>query len=807
MNDARKTKVELIAEIRALRERVASLAAGGSAADPTRVSSREEEGRYRHILENLRAIIVETDDQGRFTYVSPTITEVLGYAPEELLNRRGLQRIHKEDRAVVAELFQKALTSKKGTKLVYRARHKNGHWLWLETTLDTYRTADGSTYTVALAWDVTDVKRAEEALRESEALYRALAENASDLIAEVDDDGRFVFISPNCSALLGYRAEDLIGRTLRESGIIDNIHPEDREFLLKSFERDVASGGKGGQIEFRYRHADGTWRWFDSKASTYRKSDGALRAVVISREVSERVRAQRELRESEERYRVVAEASRDMITEMDMEGRLVYASPTCEQVLGYAPTELVGTMPLSLVHPEDVDPASQALVEAMENQTPSRLKPIRLRRRDGSWLWAEGTGIRYRRANGELRFLAVTRDITERRRAEQERRELEERMREAQKLESLGVLAGGVAHDFNNLLTPILGDASLALMDLPADSPMRARLQKIQRAAQRAATLTHQMLAYGGKGPLLVEPLDLSGLVQEMGQLLESAVSGKAVLTYELPADLPAIEADAAQVSQVVMNLITNASDALGDGEGRVTVRSGTVDADRVSLSQAILGDELPEGTYVYFEVVDNGCGMDAETRSRIFEPFFTTKFTGRGLGLAAVLGIVRRHRGAIEIESEPDRGTRFRVLFPSSPRPPARDRSEPAGAEEWTGSGTVLVVEDDDQVREIAEDTLKRAGLSVLCAAGGREGVELFRRHVDEIRAVLLDQTMPAMSGEGAFDAMRRIRPDAPIILVSGYSEEGAAERFAGKGLTGFLQKPFLPTTLIEKVRQVFEE
>ncbi len=652
-----------------------------AATDATRGSSPEGEGRYRHVLENVRAIIVETDSRGRFTYVSPTITEVLGYPPEELVNRRGLEGIHEEDRAAVAKLFRKLITSGRGTKLVYRARHKNGHWVWLETTLSSYRTVDGSTYTVALARDVTEVKRAEEALRESEALYRTLAENASDLIAEVDGDGRFRFVSPNCFAMLGYRASDLIGRTLHESGVVENIHPDDRETLLEAFQGGIATGDDGGQIEFRYRHADGTWRWFDSKAKTYRTSEGALRAVVISRDVTERVRAQRELRQ------------------------------------------------------------------------------------------------------------------------------LEERMRQAQKLESLGVLAGGIAHDFNNLLTPILGEASLALMDLAPGSPARRGLQNIQRAGHRAAALTNQMLAYAGKRPLLVEPLNLSQLVREMAQLVESATAGKPVLAYDLLEDLPAVEADAAQLSQVVMNLITNASEAVGDGHGRITLRTGTVDADRVALAQTYLGDDLEGGIYVYVEVADTGCGMDAETRARIFDPFFTTKFTGRGLGLAAVLGIVRGHKGAIEIESEPGRGTRFRVLFPRSTRPPALGPSEPVDVQEWRGSGVVLVVEDDDGVREFIEVTLKRCGLSVLCAADGREGIELFRRHRDEIRVVLLDRTMPTTSGEEAFDEMRRIRPDARIILVSGYSGEKATEHFAGKGLAGFLQKPFLPQTLLQKVRALLKE
>ena len=406
-------------------------------------------------------------------------------------------------------------------------------------------------------------------------------------------------------------------------------------------------------------------------------------------------------------------------------------------------------------------------------------------------------------------MVAVSRDVTGIVNAAEERRKLEERMQQAQKLESLGMMAGGVAHDFNNLLTPILGDASLALMDLPDDSEVRVRLQKIQRAAHRAATLTNQLLDYAGIGSIDTEPLDLSRLVLEMGQLLQSAVSKKAVLAYDLANDLPAIEGDAAQLSQVVMNLITNASEAIETrrpGESRIAIRSGTVEADRKSLSQLFLGEGLPEGTYVYFEVEDTGCGMDAETRARIFDPFFTTKFTGRGLGLAAVLGIVRKHGGAIEIESEVDRGTRVRVLCPAVGQQVQRMEPQQLDPSSWRASGTVLVADDDEGACELMAETLERAGLSVLRAEDGAQAVEIFREHAEAIRLVVLDRTMPGESGAEALEDIRRIRRDVPVLLVSGYSQESSAQRFAGKHVDGFLQKPFLPETLLEKIRDLLE-
>jgi CheY-like chemotaxis protein len=291
-----------------------------------------------------------------------------------------------------------------------------------------------------------------------------------------------------------------------------------------------------------------------------------------------------------------------------------------------------------------------------------------------------------------------------------------------------------------------------------------------------------------------------------MGQLLGSAVSRNIVLDYDMPEDLPPIEADPAQLSQVVMNLITNASEAIGAAEGRISLRTGMLEVRAADLRRAVFGSELAEGPHVYLEVVDDGCGMDDATRSRIFDPFFTTKFTGRGLGLAAVLGIVRGHEGAIEIESAPGRGTRVRVFFPCALGAPAPPAAAAADLGAWRGEGTVLVVDDDEGARDVICDTLRRAGLRALCAANGREGVECLRRHRNEIRVVVLDRTMPVASGEQTFELMRKTDATVPILLVSGYSEERATDRLCADGLDGFLQKPFQPEQLVEQVRRLIE-
>jgi CheY-like chemotaxis protein/two-component sensor histidine kinase len=314
------------------------------------------------------------------------------------------------------------------------------------------------------------------------------------------------------------------------------------------------------------------------------------------------------------------------------------------------------------------------------------------------------------------------------------------------------------------------------------------------------------MLAYSGKGSFVLVAVDLNQLVEEMSHLLKTAISKNTSLKHDFAENLPAIEADAAQIQQVIMNLITNASDALGDKSGMVTLSTGVTEVDRAYLADARLSNEVPEGSYVHVEVSDTGAGMDGETQKRIFDPFFTTKVTGRGLGLAAVLGIVRGHEGAIRVQSEAGRGTTFRVLFPASERKAEATVADQESSEAWQGSGTILVVDDEEGVRAVVRSMLEASGFTVMTACDGREGLDLFRKHAADLTAVLLDMTMPHMDGPSAFTEMHRIDPGLPVILMSGYSEQEATSRFAGRGLSGFIQKPFRPADMLMRLRRVLE-
>jgi PAS domain S-box-containing protein len=433
--------------------------------------------------------------------------------------------------------------------------------------------------------------------------------------------------------------------------------------------------------------------------------------------------------------------------------------------------------------------------------------------------------IRALNAELESRIAARTADLTAAQRLSQELFEKEQDARRAalaseaqsrhvQKLESIGVLAGGIAHDFNNLLHVVLGNADIALSNLTAGSPAREPLEEVVRATLRAADLTRQLLAYSGKGAFVVRHLDLSTEVREMATLLRTSISKQATLAWELAPNLPAVNADPTQIRQIVMNLITNASDALGETGGVITLRTGVTRLEELEhqrFGAPPHGEEPHEQSkepLVYLEIGDTGAGMSPDTLSRIFDPFFSTKFSGRGLGLAAVMGIVRSHHGLIRIRTEPGQGTAFRVLFPAVGGAAPKAQKPQAERSEWRGSGTILVVEDEEGVREVAERMLQDIGFETVAAEDGRHALDLMDEVGDRVTAVLLDLSMPRMGGAETFRRLRQIRPDLPILMMSGYTEQVVAPQFndSGPGNTGFLQKPFLAEDLIAVLRRFAE-
>jgi signal transduction histidine kinase/CheY-like chemotaxis protein len=417
-------------------------------------------------------------------------------------------------------------------------------------------------------------------------------------------------------------------------------------------------------------------------------------------------------------------------------------------------------------------------------------------RKDGRPIWISVTASPIRDRHGDVVAISTTaRDITE-------IKALEEQLRQAAKLESLGVLAGGIAHDFNNLLVGILGNASLVRDTLPPSSSVRPMLESVIDASQRAAVLTRQLLAYAGKGKFVIQPVDVSDLVRDMTKLVKASIPKSVVLRPRLAPGLPPVVADMAQIQQLIMNLVINAAEAIGDNPGSVTITTGEQQiVDGETSGTTVGADPITPGRYVFFEVEDDGAGMDEATIAKIFDPFFTTKFTGRGLGLSAALGIVRGHQGFIQVASSPGLGSMFKVLFPV-----AQERIAPQPVHEvkndLTGSGVILVVDDEEMVRRVATMMLADLGYTILEAANGQEAIELLQHNLSNIMLVILDLSMPVMDGEECLRRLRSVKPDVPVLLSSGFSETEAARRFQSAGAATFLQKPYTAQHLADLVK-----
>jgi len=514
--------------------------------------------------------------------------------------------------------------------------------------------------------------------------------------------------------------------------------------------------------------------------------------IELKMQNAELRRTQEELEGSRARYFDLYDLAPVGYFTLDEWGLILEANLTAAKLLGVARSALV-KWPLSrFILPEDQNIHYQHFKPLLGTGVPQSWE-LRLLRKDAAPFWARVEATTAQDADGASVCRAVVSDITERKRSE-------EQMLQTQKLESIGLLAGGIAHDFNNLLVGVIGNASLARDILPTGCSAFELLDRVVESGEQAAFLTRQMLAYSGKGRFVIELMNLSTLIPQMSGLVQPSISKKIVLEFELDPDLLPIRADRGQVQQVFMNLVLNAAEAIGSDAGLILVKTGRQDVDEQNLRHDPGGAELRPGPYVYLEVRDTGCGMDEATKARIFDPFFSTKFMGRGLGLAAVGGIVRAHEGSIQVTSRPGKGTCFTVLFPVADRAAVTASAAPAGS--LLGAGTVLVVDDQEVVRKVVKRGLERYGYQVLLADSGPAAMDVCKRHPGEIALVVLDLSMPGMSGEETLPELRKIRPGIRVMVSSGYSEDETMRFFQGYPVSGFIQKPYTAAQLAEKVK-----
>jgi len=687
-----------------------------------------------------------------------------------------------------------------------------GREIWTRIQAVPHREADGSTVWKGMLFEATDFRLAQERLWKAYQQLSSHMDNSPLAVVEWEGGGgRVLRWSQQATRLFGWTAAEVVGRSLFDFTF---VHPDDAERIGVLMRDMVERRTLRSQAFNRNLTKDGrvlTCEWYNSVVFDERGQ--VLTVLSLGLDVSERVEAEKALSRNEGLLRAAAEAADMFVWEWDLATHRIAYSIDFATYFGlpggvdYENPDLAG----AATHPQDEPRVRQEFDAVLAKDSSFRFQfrgsaPAA----DGGERWFVSRGQVVRDDSGApQRILAVTYDVTGRKRAEEEKATFERQLQESQKLEMLGVLAGGLAHDFNNLLTIVLGNASLTRKALPKNAPSHENLDLIETACQRAANLCRQMLAYAGRGQVCLAKLDVNRLIRDSEGLLRMSADKRVRIDTTLHNPLPTIRADESQVRQVLMNLVMNAAEAVAtEGGGRVFVRTGVV---TIHETDSHLGYQTPPtaGDYVYLDVADNGSGMTEGVKSRIFDPFFTTKFAGRGLGLPATLGIVRAHKGFIRVDSMPGRGTLVRVLWPTrdeplpTPRPlilsGSRHKALPKREH-----GVALIVDDEIFVREVVASSLDEMGFETLVADDGLAAWDLFEKHKARLRIAVIDLIMPSMGGGELAEKIRTSDPAFPIILISGFCDRAATGPVRGTGPTLFVQKPFRPEELMAAAHEV---
>lgn len=595
-------------------------------------------------------------------------------------------------------------------------------------------------------------------------------------------------------------AVDLVAASSKNE-LINSLEKMVLPETLTAFKQLICVIAEGAHIyegECRYRTLDG--REFQTLNQCWlpRADDPSQLMILATVDITDLQLAKQALAESEERYRLLIETARDVIVRHDLGGHITFVNQAGVDMLGIPREQIIGMTATDLLSPKAFAEALTRLSKRSSGDEGLFLYETEFIHPDGRLIPLEVSSTLLPgplNGGGEPQVLLVARDISHRRQAEQDEKILEARLRDAQKLESLGVLAGGIAHDFNNLLVTILGNAEMLQEDSLPGSQQQRSLEAITEAGEQAADLCRQMQAYAGAAPTQAETQDLSLVVQDIQHLLQVSLSGGSHVHYELAANLPNIMIDPAQVRQVIMGMVANAAEAVGPEGGEVMIRTGVQELVADDLKNWAAGVELAPGRYVFCEVRDSGSGMEMKTVSRMFEPFFSTKFVGRGLGMAAALGIVKSHGGAFMVESQPDTGTVISFWLPEHSAVKSKKKRQPEIEQQLNydlKGRTILLVDDDPRVRAVAESFLRRLGCHVLSAGDGFDAVRVFGQRHKEIDAIILDYTMPGMDGAATSRRLRVIRPAVPLLISSGHDEAGVRAKSGDLEMAGFVAKPY---------------
>ncbi len=636
------------------------------------------------------------------------------------------------------------------------------------------------------------IHRMRRRLIEGEKLFRLITENAADMIAVVDMEGKRIFNSLSYEKVLGYSLDEL-----KESSAFEQIHPDDRE-SVKSAGDEARRTGVGRPLEYRVRHKDGTWRVLESTASVIRDAKGEPQhMVIVNRDVTERKRAAEALRRSEASFRSVVEDAPYGIYRASLSGELVLVNPALQKILGYASqTELLQANLGTQIYRNPLD--HQKVNELLLRQQSFNDVEVEWKRKDGTPITVRCSGWPIKDESGRVAFLELfAEDVTE-------RRALERQLRMAQKMEAVGRLSGGIAHDFNNLLGVIIGYSQVLKRSLKPEHPLYEHAEEIEKASQRAVSLTRQLLAFSRQQVLEPVVLNMNALVSDMEKMLPRLIGEDVALTLTLDPALGQVKADPGQVEQVIMNLAVNARDAMPDG-GKLTIQTANVDLDTAYTHQHP-GSRV--GSYVMLRVTDTGTGIDPEIQAQIFEPFFTTKERdkGTGLGLATVYGVVKQSGGYIAVDSEKGKGASFSVyLLRVENAVTAPDLSNDAPVS-VRGSETILLVEDEESLRKLADMFLRDSGYHVLTAADGAQALQVARQYAGPIHLLLTDVVMPGINGRVLAERLAPSQPGMRILYVSGYTDSFIAGHGVLEAGAHLLHKPFTEESLTRKVRELLD-
>ncbi|HEY5160445.1 MAG TPA: PAS domain S-box protein [Gaiellaceae bacterium] len=763
-----------------------------------RAETVEINERLRAVIDASPVAVIEVDLERHVTVWNEVAESIFGWSSEEVIGT--ILPIVPEHRLEEHnELIARAVQGEQINNLETERRRRDGTIFPYRISLAPHRDSDGEVVgVIGIGSDLSSSKLAEEELLRSRELYRVVVENSHDMIALLDPMGRFVFASPSYEQALGYGPEELV-----DVSPISLVHPSDVQRASDALRQAVTSRS-AAVVELRMRHKRGNWVFVEGTTTSVLDENGRLRSILMSfRDISERRAAEEELRDAEARYRLLVEQL-PLITYINApgeSGRWVYLSPQLEQILGYKPADWVSEYDnfLNAIHPDDRE---RVTAERASSGAKGRIAlEYRLVAKDERLVWVRDEAVVVRDLSGKPLYVqGYMVDISVEREAEVERQRLEAELMQSQKMEAIGRLAGGIAHDFNNLLTAITGYSELIVAELDPASSMARDAEEIKRAADQAAAMTQQLLAFSRRQvlqPVLLNPNEVIGRMETM---LQRLIGENIELVTTPETDISMISADRGQIEQVLMNLVVNARDAMPKG-GKITIETANVSLDEADAT--LLG--LPAGDFVLATVSDTGSGMDEETMSHIFEPFFTTKGQGEGtgLGLATVHGIVEQSNGSIRVVSAIGKGSVFRVYLPVAEQS-AEEKRAVAPLAETRGTETILLVEDEEMVRQLVARVLRDLGYEVLETSSGDEAISLSDSLDRSIDLLVTDVVMPGMSGREVAEILAAKRPTVRVLFMSGYTDEAIVRHGVLDGVAEFIGKPFTPQELARKIRGV---